>query len=97
MTADVIARSWRSNGRSATLDPIRASSPVVKLTRLRLMRERAALSQRDLARAAGVAEATIRNVEHGDDPRPSTIRKLAAALGVRPSDLMDPLPREHHS
>jgi predicted transcriptional regulator len=64
---------------------------VVKLVRLRPLRQRAALSQRDLANDAGVAETTIRRIEHGTlDPRPSTIRKLARALAVKPAELMGP-------
>jgi len=55
---------------------------------LRQIRERKALSQRDLAQRAGVGEATISRIEQGRvRPRPSTLRKLAAALGVAPEKL----------
>ncbi len=62
---------------------------VVKLPRLRAVRERRALSQRELAELAGVSRVTVIRIESGlDDPYPSTVRKLANALGVEPSDLM---------
>jgi transcriptional regulator with XRE-family HTH domain len=60
------------------------------LTRLRETRQRAALSQADLAERAGVARTTIIRLEAGDpNVLPSTLRKLARALRVRPRDLMD--------
>jgi transcriptional regulator with XRE-family HTH domain len=68
---------------------------VVKLTRLRAIRERKALSQRELAAKAGVSPVTVARIETGqDEPYPSTVRKLAAALGVEPAELMDPLERQ---
>lgn len=63
---------------------------MVKLTRLRSARERAALTQRELAARAGVNYVQISRIERGDvEPYPSTVRKLAAALNVAPSDLME--------
>jgi transcriptional regulator with XRE-family HTH domain len=57
-----------------------------KLKHLRMER---ALSQQDLERITGVAQATISALEHGKRPaRPSTIRRLAEALGVEPRELM---------
>jgi transcriptional regulator with XRE-family HTH domain len=51
--------------------------------RLRELRERAALSQEDVAERSGVARATIADLEAGKRPaRPSTIRKLAKGLDV---------------
>ena len=48
---------------------------------------------KELAAKAGVSPVTISRVENGlDDPQPATTRKLAAALGVEPADLMEPLP-----
>jgi transcriptional regulator with XRE-family HTH domain len=65
---------------------------VVKLTRLKLIRERKALTQDQLARLAGVSRITVARLEAGvDEPRPTTTRKLADALGVQPEALMDPL------
>jgi transcriptional regulator with XRE-family HTH domain len=67
---------------------------VPKLPRLRAIRHRKALSQRDLAAAAGVTPATIARLESGEvDARHVTVRKLARALGVEPADLMEPLDR----
>jgi transcriptional regulator with XRE-family HTH domain len=64
---------------------------MVKLTRLRIVRERAALNQRELAAKAGVTSVQISRIERGDvDPYASTIRKLATALGVPPTTLMGP-------
>ena len=64
---------------------------VVKLTRLRFVRERAALTQRELAERAGVTYVQISRIERGEaEPYPSTVRKLATALGVAPSELMAP-------
>jgi DNA-binding XRE family transcriptional regulator len=46
------------------------------------------LSQRDLARAAGVTQKTIIDVELGRlEPRLQTMRKLAAALKVEPLEV----------
>lgn len=57
-------------------------------SRLKELRERAALSQMDLAERAGIARATIADLEAGKRPaRPSTRRKLAEALGVPPHEL----------
>jgi transcriptional regulator with XRE-family HTH domain len=64
---------------------------VVRLTRLRALRERKALTQDELAEIAGVSRQTVLKIEGGLEPRPPTIRKLAKALGVEPADLMDPL------
>ena len=55
---------------------------------LKELRELRALSQRDLARLAEVDETTIIDLEKGRrPPRPSTRRKLAKALKVRPQDI----------
>jgi len=59
------------------------------LTGLRRVRERRAWSQRDLAERAGVAQATIVGLEAGRRvARHITTRKLAAALGVEPAELI---------
>jgi transcriptional regulator with XRE-family HTH domain len=51
-----------------------------------------AISQADLAQRAGVTEATISRLEQPGPPaaRPSTIRKLAAALEIAPHALYAP-------
>jgi transcriptional regulator with XRE-family HTH domain len=59
---------------------------VEKLTRLR---EDRVLSQRDLAKMSGLAQGTVWRLENGfSEAHPSTIRKLAEALGVEPRDLV---------
>jgi transcriptional regulator with XRE-family HTH domain len=62
-----------------------------RLLGLRALRLDRALSQRDLAAAAGVAQATITRLEQGHRAAyPSTVRKLAKALGVDPLALYGP-------
>jgi transcriptional regulator with XRE-family HTH domain len=60
-----------------------------RLPKLRWHRERQALSQEELARAAGVSRGTITRIEGGEDTHPQTARKIAAALGVSPAELME--------
>ena len=58
-------------------------------TLLRELRRERGLSQYTLAQRAGVALATVREAELGRRrPQPSTVRRLAGALGVEPSDLL---------
>jgi transcriptional regulator with XRE-family HTH domain len=66
---------------------------VVKIgTELRAARERALLTQEELAARADVQSLTISRIETDKvEPRYSTIRKLAKALGRDPSEL---LPKE---
>jgi len=56
------------------------------VTALATLRERAALSQRDLEERSGVARNTIAAIERGEarQVRFVTRRKLAKALGVEP-------------
>ncbi len=57
---------------------------------LRLMRQRRAYSQAELAELAGVRQVTVARIELDRvHPRPRTIRKLAKALGVEPWALLD--------
>lgn len=59
--------------------------------RIRQAREKAVFGQAELARAAGISVAGLWQIEHGQrEPRPVTIRKIANALGVSPSDLVHP-------
>ncbi len=61
----------------------------MELPRLRECRERAFLTQADLAKKSGVAETTINRIENGrHGARISTARKLASALGVTPQELI---------
>jgi DNA-binding XRE family transcriptional regulator len=65
---------------------------------LKLVREDQGWSQRDLAARSGVAQNTISQLERGErQAMPSTVRKLAEALGVEPSVLLvyELVPREH--
>jgi DNA-binding XRE family transcriptional regulator len=56
---------------------------------LRELRADQALSQRELAAKAGISKTTLVNIEVGRiTPHPTTIRKLAAALGMSPRDLV---------
>ena len=57
--------------------------------KLRRLRRERALSQQDMTRITGVAQATLSDLEGGKRrARASTLRKLAQALGVEPKDLM---------
>ncbi len=55
-----------------------------RLKRLRLER---ALSQAELGRLAGVREATVNAAENGSRTQIATIRKLAEALNIAPTDI----------
>ncbi len=62
----------------------------MKLTRLKELRERKLLSQRELAALSGVSRTTLARLESGEDePQPRTVRKLVAALGVEPAELWE--------
>ena len=57
------------------------------MERLAELRERRALALRELSAKSGVAADTINQIELGHrKPRPSTLRKLAKALGVEVED-----------
>ena len=58
---------------------------------LKQHRERAYLSTRELASKAGVGPDTIWRIEGGDYQklRPATMRKIAEALGVHPSEITE--------
>jgi transcriptional regulator with XRE-family HTH domain len=61
----------------------------VNVERLRELRREQVLSLRELERKSGVSYNTIWRIEDGrQGAHPRTIRKLAAALGVRPSELI---------
>jgi transcriptional regulator with XRE-family HTH domain len=57
--------------------------------RLRDLRKRALMSQRELAKRSGVGVTTIVRIERNQvEPHGSTIRKLAEALSVEPYELI---------
>ena len=56
--------------------------------KLRELRDRRLLTQEDLAQRSGVHYTTISKIERGGSARPSTVRKLAAALEVDPTELL---------
>jgi len=61
---------------------------------IRRLRELRALSQRDLATQAKLSVTTVNRIEIGKrKPMPSTVRKLAAALGVTPEELLSRQPK----
>jgi transcriptional regulator with XRE-family HTH domain len=61
----------------------------VNAMKLRELRQRRVLTLHELGECSGVAYNTIWRLENGyTDARPSTIRKLAAALGVEASELV---------
>jgi transcriptional regulator with XRE-family HTH domain len=58
------------------------------MVRFRTQRQTRLLSIRDLARIADVSPQTIQNIEAGKRmPRPSTMVKIAGALGVEPKEI----------
>ncbi len=58
--------------------------------RLRRLRRERALSQQDVERITGLAQATLSDLEQGKrGARASTLRRLAEALGVELKELME--------
>jgi transcriptional regulator with XRE-family HTH domain len=66
--------------------------------RIRLCREKAGLSQQELAQAAGLSLSLVAKLEQGTkaDPRVSSLMALAYGLGVTPGALLDGLPLSRH-
>lgn len=63
--------------------------PTIDAAKLKQARERAILTQEELAQKIGGGVATISRLEQSRNvARPSTIRRLAEALNVRPQDLL---------
>ncbi len=57
--------------------------------KLKRLREERVLSQRELARMAGLTHQTVWRYENGfTNAHPRTIRKIAGVLGVQPKDLV---------
>jgi transcriptional regulator with XRE-family HTH domain len=61
----------------------------VDVDKVKRLRKERVLTIRELADKAGVSKTTISNIENGQsEAYPSTIRKLARALDVTPSELV---------
>ena len=61
----------------------------VDVEKLQRLREEQVLSQRELARMAGLTHATVWRLENGfKEAHARTIRKLAEALGVEAKELV---------
>jgi transcriptional regulator with XRE-family HTH domain len=68
---------------------------IEKRRTMREWRDRRALSLRELAAASGVSYREVWRLEKGlHPPRPSTRRKIAAALGVEPWQIVFPHEQE---
>ena len=62
-----------------------------KLPRLKALRQRAGLTQRELAARAGLTHSTVAFLETGKHAaQRSTVRKLGQALAVPPEELAGP-------
>jgi transcriptional regulator with XRE-family HTH domain len=62
--------------------------------RIRALRSSRGISQAELARAAGLSRGYLSRVEIGmQSPTLEVIERLAAALKVRPADLLEDKPR----
>jgi transcriptional regulator with XRE-family HTH domain len=65
-----------------------ASGEMLKLPRLRHVRQMKLMSQRQLAEAAGVSPSTVASLETGHAAQFETIKKLCGALGVEVKELV---------
>ena len=60
----------------------------IDVDKLQAARWDAGLSQRELARRAGVSQTTVWLLERGGGVRPATLKRIADVLGVRPTELL---------
>ena len=60
----------------------------VEVEKLKELRKTKVLSLGELAQRAGVHRNTVARIEKGDPAYPATIRKIARALEVEPSELV---------
>ena len=60
------------------------------MERLQELRRRRVMSISDLSEVSGVHRITIHRIEQGKPAYTTTIRKLAKALEVEPSELVEP-------
>ena len=71
------------------MDTIGALMPQIDGEKLRTIREKRFLSHRELAQRAGVSPTTVLNLEKEQtESQRRTVRKIAAALGVEPAELV---------
>jgi transcriptional regulator with XRE-family HTH domain len=57
--------------------------------RIKQLRDARALTQEEVAEKAGITVAALSRIERNNaEPRPTTRRKLARALGVEPEELV---------
>jgi DNA-binding XRE family transcriptional regulator len=77
--------------KGAEVTTIGAEMPRIDREKLRALREERFFSHRELAKIAGVSPTTVLTLEQRDDiePQRRTIRKLAKALDVEPTDLVE--------
>jgi transcriptional regulator with XRE-family HTH domain len=77
-------------------DQERCPSRSISIPHLRRLRQRKALSQRELGQLAKVSPGTVHRLENElRGAYPVTVRKLASALGVPPAELLrEPRPRQ---
>ena len=60
----------------------------VDVEKFRELRVNQGLTQRQLARKAGISNTTLAKIERGGGAMPPTLKKLADVLGVKPVDLL---------
>jgi transcriptional regulator with XRE-family HTH domain len=65
------------------------TTPILSVSKIRNLRLRRGMSQEALAERTGLTNVTISHIETGRTPRPSTVVKIAEALGVSPEDLWE--------
>lgn len=63
---------------------------VVDLQKLQLAMARACMSSANLRKSAGVSDVTLCKIQNGtQEPRPSTLGRIAKALNVDPGELIE--------
>lgn len=77
----------------AEIDP-----PYFLAANVNALRTTRGMTQAELAKAAGVAQPRIAEIERGDaNPRLSTLARLASALGTGVSELLQPPPHRRRA
>lgn len=60
----------------------------IDVSKFLIQMQKAVMTNEELAKAAGVNENTVSRIRCGYPARPSTVRKLCAALNCQPSDIL---------